>query len=60
MSTCTARSTWLAGIYEWLRTLPEDECRAIGMRRISEINQLYGGNETLERLQRRHARFNPA
>ena len=43
--------------YEWLRTLPEDECRAIGMRRISEINQLYGGNETLERLQRRHARF---
>ena len=43
--------------YEWLRTLPEDECRAIGMRRISEINQLYGGNEALERLQRRHARF---
>jgi acyl-CoA hydrolase len=43
--------------YEWLRTLPDDECRAIGMRRISEINQLYGGNETLERLQRRHARF---
>ncbi len=43
--------------YEWLRTLPEDECRAIGMRRISEINQLYGGNEELERLQRRHARF---
>ena len=43
--------------YQWLRDLPEDECRAIGMRRISEINQLYGGNETLERLQRRHARF---
>ena len=43
--------------YEWLRTLPDDECRAIGMRRISEINQLYGGNEELERLQRRHARF---
>jgi len=43
--------------YEWLRGLPEDQCRAIGMRRISEINQLYGGNETLERLQRRHARF---
>lgn len=43
--------------YEWLRTLPEDECRAIGMRRISEINQLYGGNEELERLQRRQARF---
>jgi len=43
--------------YDWLRTLPEDECRAIGMRRISEINQLYGGDETLERLQRRQARF---
>ena len=43
--------------YDWLRHLPEDECRAIGMRRISEINQLYGGNETLERLQRRDARF---
>ncbi|WP_269792026.1 acetyl-CoA hydrolase/transferase C-terminal domain-containing protein [Stenotrophomonas sp. Iso1] len=43
--------------YDWLRHLPEDERRAIGMRRISEINQLYGGNETLERLQRRDARF---
>ncbi|MGH8054432.1 MAG: acetyl-CoA hydrolase/transferase C-terminal domain-containing protein [Stenotrophomonas sp.] len=43
--------------YDWLRHLPEGECRAIGMRRISEINQLYGGNETLERLQRRDARF---
>ncbi len=43
--------------YEWLRHLPEEECRAIGMRRISEINQLYGSNETLERLQRRDARF---
>jgi len=43
--------------YDWLLHLPEDECRAIGMRRISEINQLYGGDETLERLQRRQARF---
>lgn len=43
--------------YDWLRHLPEDESRSIGMRRISEINQLYGGNETLERLQRRDARF---
>ncbi|WP_305806547.1 acetyl-CoA hydrolase/transferase C-terminal domain-containing protein [Stenotrophomonas sp. YIM B06876] len=43
--------------YDWLRHLPEAECRAIGMRRISEINQLYGGNEVLERLQRRDARF---
>ncbi|MGR4894207.1 acetyl-CoA hydrolase/transferase C-terminal domain-containing protein [Stenotrophomonas sp. LARHCG68] len=43
--------------YDWLRYLPEEECRAIGMRRISEINQLYGGNEALEQLQRRDARF---
>ena len=27
------------------------------MRRVSEVNELYGGNETLERLQRRDARF---
>jgi acyl-CoA hydrolase len=43
--------------YDWLRTLPDDQRRAIGMRRISEINQLYGGNEPLERLQRSGARF---
>lgn len=43
--------------YEWLRQLPDDQRRAIGMRRISEINQLYGGNENLERLQRHDARF---
>lgn len=43
--------------YQWLRDLPEEERSAIGMRRISEINQLYGGDETLERMQRRDARF---
>ena len=43
--------------YEWLRTLPDEKRRAIGMRRISEINQLYGGNESLERLQRVGSRF---
>ncbi len=43
--------------YEWLRQLPEDERRGIGMRRIGSINQLYGGNESLERIQRRDARF---
>ncbi|WP_024869478.1 acetyl-CoA hydrolase/transferase C-terminal domain-containing protein [Pseudoxanthomonas suwonensis] len=43
--------------YEWLRTLPPEQCRAIGMRRISTVNQLYGGDEGLERLQRRDARF---
>lgn len=43
--------------YDWLRQLPEDQCRGIGMRRISEVNELYGGHEALERLQRRDARF---
>lgn len=43
--------------YQWLRTLPEDLCRGIGMKRVSEVNELYGSNETLERLQRRRARF---
>lgn len=43
--------------YAWLRDLPEAQRCGIGMRRISEVNELYGGNETLERLQRRDARF---
>jgi acyl-CoA hydrolase len=43
--------------YDWLRNLDHDQRRAIGMRRISQINQLYGGNEALERLQRQEARF---
>lgn len=43
--------------YDWLRKLPDDQRRAIGMRRISEINQLYGGHESLERLQRVGSRF---
>jgi acyl-CoA hydrolase len=44
-------------LYAWLRDLPEIEKRGIGMTRISHINELYGGNENLERLQRRDARF---
>ncbi len=43
--------------YDWLRNLDDDTRRGIDMRRVSEVNELYGGNETLERLQRRHARF---
>ncbi|QQP95743.1 acetyl-CoA hydrolase/transferase C-terminal domain-containing protein [Lysobacter enzymogenes] len=43
--------------YDWLRDMPEDRRRGISMRRISEVNELYGGNETLERLQRHDARF---
>lgn len=43
--------------YRWLRQMDDATRRAIGMRRVSEVNELYGGNETLERLQRREARF---
>ncbi|HEY0334604.1 MAG TPA: acetyl-CoA hydrolase/transferase C-terminal domain-containing protein [Stenotrophomonas sp.] len=42
--------------YDWLRELGTGS-HGIGMRRISEVNQLYGGHEALERLQRRQARF---
>jgi acyl-CoA hydrolase len=43
--------------YAWLHDLDDDTRRGIDMRRVSEVNELYGGNETLERLQRRDARF---
>jgi hypothetical protein len=44
-------------LYDWLREMTPAEKRGIGMTRISHINELYGGNEALERLQRRDARF---
>lgn len=43
--------------YAWLRNLPPDIARAVGMTRISHINELYGLNQELEALQRRDARF---
>ena len=60
-----AHGHWLNGgfylgshdLYRWLRELPAEQARGLGMTRISHINELYGGNETLERLQRRDARF---
>ncbi len=44
-------------LYRWLREMPHAQARGLGMTRISHINELYGGNEKLERLQRRDARF---
>lgn len=44
-------------LYRWLRDLPPEQARGIGMTRVSHINELYGGNEALEREQRRDARF---
>lgn len=43
--------------YAWLRELPVALRNAIGMTRVSRINQFYGGSEALEKLQRRDARF---
>jgi acyl-CoA hydrolase len=43
--------------YEWLRTLDDATRGGIGMCRVSEVNELYGGNEMLERVQRRRSRF---
>ncbi len=44
-------------LYRWLRELPPEQARGLRMTRVSEINQLYGGKEQLEREQRRDARF---
>src|SRR5690606_33364788 len=43
--------------YDWLQGLDDDTRRGIGMCRVGEVNQLYGGNEMLERAQRQQARF---
>jgi acyl-CoA hydrolase len=60
-----AEGRWLDGafylgskdLYRWLRELPPEQARGIGMTRVSHINELYGNNEALEREQRRDARF---
>ena len=60
-----AEGRWLDGafylgsheLYRWLRALPPARARGIGMTRVSHVNELYGGNERLEREQRRDARF---
>ncbi|MEX2529513.1 MAG: acetyl-CoA hydrolase/transferase C-terminal domain-containing protein [Gemmatimonadota bacterium] len=43
--------------YEFLRGLGPDERRLFRMMSVERINQLYGGSEELEVLQRRRARF---
>ena len=60
-----AEGRWLDGafylgsqdLYDWLRAMPAEQRAGIGMTRVSHINELYGGNEALERLQRKDARF---
>ncbi len=43
--------------YAWLRGLRGADFDGLSMTRVSDINQLYGGRETLDALQRRDARF---
>jgi len=43
--------------YDWLRGLQGDDFNGLSMTRVSDINQLYGGREKLDALQRRDARF---
>ena len=43
--------------YEWLRALDGEDHAGLAMCAVSDINQLYGGHEELDRLQRRDARF---
>jgi acyl-CoA hydrolase len=43
--------------YSWLQDLRGDDFDGLSMTRVSDINQLYGGRESLDALQRRDARF---
>ena len=43
--------------YAWLRGLAGAAFDGLSMTRVSDINQIYGGREALDRLQRRDARF---
>ena len=43
--------------YAWLRGLRGADFDGLSMTCVSDINQLYGGRETLDALQRRDARF---
>jgi acyl-CoA hydrolase len=43
--------------YAWLRGLEGEDYSGLAMCRVSDINQLYGGREELDALQREDARF---
>lgn len=44
-------------LYDWLRQLEGADYDGLDMTRVSDVNQLYGGRERLDALQRRGARF---
>ncbi|NCT69264.1 MAG: acetyl-CoA hydrolase [Rhodanobacteraceae bacterium] len=46
-----------SAFYDWLRALDGDDHTGLAMCRVSDINQLYGGHESLDIAQRRDARF---
>ena len=43
--------------YAWLQNLSASAFDGLSMTRVSDINQIYGGREALDTLQRRDARF---
>ena len=43
--------------YAWLRELEGEDYSGLAMSAVSDVNQLYGGREQLDALQRRDARF---
>ena len=43
--------------YAWLRGLDGEDFSGLAMSRVSHVNELYGGAETLQKAQRRDARF---
>jgi acyl-CoA hydrolase len=43
--------------YAWLRELSGEDYDGLFMSRVSDVNQLYGGREQLDAMQRRDARF---
>jgi acyl-CoA hydrolase len=44
-------------LYQWLKQLDGEDWNGLWMRRVSHINELLGGSETLDRNQRKQARF---
>ena len=44
-------------LYQWLSQLKEDDWTGLWMRSVSHTNELLGGKETLDRTQRKDARF---
>ena len=44
-------------LYAWLRELDGEDYAGLVMSRVSDVNQLYGGREQLDAIQRRDSRF---